>query len=180
MEEYMGIIKLFAGNFAPQGWFFCNGQVLPISQYTALFSLLGTTYGGDGNTTFGLPDLRSRVPVGTGSGSPFPEIQLGQMAGETSHTLIQTEIPAHTHMQMGSTAQADQTTPSNASVIAAPGTLSGRSFTPTLGFVNSTPNTQLSPAAIAPTGGSQPHNNMQPYLGLNYIICWQGIYPSRP
>jgi microcystin-dependent protein len=183
MDEYLGIIKLFAGNFAPQGWMYCNGALLSISQNTALFSLLGTTYGGDGMTTFGLPDLRGRVALGYNAGSPgpgLPNYALGQLGGETNHTLIQTEMPQHIHGIAATTTNASTGTPGNTVFIATPGGLSGRTFTATLGFDTTAPNTMLSPGSITPTGGSQPHNNMQPYLALGYIICVSGLYPSRP
>lgn len=181
MEEYIGIIKLFAGNFAPRGWAYCNGQLMSIAQNTALFSILGTTYGGDGRTTFALPDLRSRVPVGggMGAGPGLPDVQLGQAGGEANHTLLVTEMPAHTHGEAVSSANASQTAATAGASIATPGTLSGRTFTATNGFNTSAPDTVLNAASITPTGGNQPHNNMQPYLGLGYIICLQGVFPSR-
>lgn len=198
MDEFIGIIKLFAGNFAPQGWAFCNGQLLSISQNTALFSILGTTYGGDGRTTFGLPDLRNRVAVGGGQGnSPgLQPINLGQAAGEAAHTLTIPEMPNHTHIAAFtgnatlsvSSGNSSQTNASAGATISTPGTLSGRAFTATYGFNTSTPDTALNNASIntstlnvnnAATGGSQPHNNMQPYLGLSYIICTQGLFPTR-
>ena len=197
MDEFIGIIKLFAGNFAPTGWAFCSGQLLPISQNQALFAILGTTYGGDGRTTFALPDLRGRVPVGSnGTGPGLPPVIPGQMSGEVNHTLIISEMPIHSHAAVvGGTAtlsvnsgQATQPNPSAGASIAAPGTLSGRTFTPSLGFNTTTPDTALNNASIATNsltvtnannGGSLPHNNMQPYVGLNYIICLQGLFPSR-
>lgn len=198
MDEFIGIIKLFAGNFAPQGWAFCNGQLLSISQNQALFSILGTTYGGDGRTTFGLPDLRSRVALGGGQGAGpgLPSIALGQQAGEATHTLTTNEMPGHTHVAAVSgsaslSVNAGSASQSNATAgasIATPGTLSGRTFTPTLGFNTATPDTALNPASIntsslavtnALAGGTQPHNNMQPYLGLSYIICTNGLFPTR-
>lgn len=180
----MGIIKLFAGNFAPQNYMYCNGQLLSISSNTALFSLLGTTYGGDGVTTFGLPDLRSRIPVGGGMG-PSPSLQndnitLGQVGGEINHTLITTEMPQHSHNLLVNNGNATDSVGANNSSIASPGTIIGRDFTASLGFNNQAPNTSINVASINSTGGNQPHNNMQPYLGLSYIICVQGLYPSRP
>ncbi len=181
MDEYMGIIKMFAGNFAPRGWMFCAGQLLSISNYTALFSILGTTYGGDGRTNFALPDLRTRVPVGGGMGpSPgLPYVELGEKSGEVTHTLIATEIPAHNHSVSVSSTQSSVSTPTNGNTIATPGAMNGRTFTPTLGFAAASPDTVLNPATIGVTGGSQPHNNMQPYLGVCYIICIEGIFPPR-
>jgi microcystin-dependent protein len=183
MDELMGTIKLFAGNFAPKGYLYCAGQLLPISQYQALFSLLGTTYGGDGRTTFALPDLRSRVPVGGGMGAS-PSLNnttdLGAVGGEINHTLIATEIPQHTHGLAINNTNATQSVPTNGAVIATPGSMAGRDFSGTLGFNTSPVNTTLSPTSITPTGGNQPHNNLQPYLGMSYIICWNGVYPPRP
>ncbi len=178
----MGIIKIFAGNFAPNGWFFCAGQLLPINQYTALFSLLGTTYGGDGQTTFALPDLRSRVPVGggMGAGKDGSNIQSGQIGGSSSVTLVAGQLPPHSHTLAVSADNAGQSVATAGVSIATPGALSGRAFTGTLGYNTSTPNVVLSPASIAGGGQNLPHDNMQPYLGISYIICWQGLYPSRP
>ena len=179
MEGYIAEIRMFAGNFAPRGWAFCQGQILSIAQNTALFSLLGTTYGGNGQTTFALPDLRSRVPVGAGVVSGLPTTNLGQMSGAPTHTLIITEMPAHNHATQ---------TQVNAS------SAEGTAFTPTGGIWATSPNgdtiysTSAANATMAANGvqvtvgiagGSQPHNNMQPYLGMNYIICMEGIYPSR-
>jgi microcystin-dependent protein len=181
MEGYIAEIRLFAGNFAPRGWAFCQGQILSIAQNTALFSLLGTTYGGNGQTTFALPDLRGRVAVGPGQGPGLPSINLGEVAGEPTHTLIITEVPAHNHpvqntisaYDEGFGGGGDSSVPTNkvwSSV------QSGAPY-------NSTSNTTMSPGAVQTTvgiaGGSQPHNNMQPYMGMNYIICMEGIYPSR-
>ena len=152
-------------NFAPRGWAFCNGQILSISQNTALFSLLGTTYGGNGQTTFALPDLRGRAPLHIGNG--FTQ---GQAGGEAAHTLITSEMPAHTHSPFASNNAGSDPVPAN--------NLLG----------NSAPNTLFGPVqnlaamragTIGPVGGSQPHNNMQPYLVLNYIIALQGVFPSR-
>lgn len=184
MDELMGTIKLFGGNFPPIGYMYCAGQVLAISQYQVLFSILGTTYGGDGRTTFALPDLRSRVPVGGGMGAS-PSLNnnttaLGAVGGEINHTLISTEIPQHTHGLAVNNTNATQSAPTNGAVIATPGAMAGRDFSGTLGFNTSPVNTTLSPTSITPTGGNQPHNNMQPYVGLSYIICVEGIYPSRP
>jgi microcystin-dependent protein len=181
MEGYIAEIRLFAGNFAPRGWAFCNGQILSIAQNTALFALLGTTYGGNGQTTFALPDLRGRVAVGPGQGPGLPSINLGQMSGEPSHTLIITEMPAHNHATQVSVRAFDEgfggsgntNVPSNAYWSSVQ---SGAPY-------STTTNTTMNPAAVQTTigvaGGSQPHNNMQPYLGVNYIICMEGIFPSR-
>ena len=181
MEGYIAEIRLFAGNFAPRGWAFCNGQILSIAQNTALFALLGTTYGGNGQTTFALPDLRGRVAVGPGQGPGLPAVNLGQMSGEPNHTLIITEMPAHNHVAQVTVRAYDEgfggggssSVPTNNvwSSVA-----SGSPY-------NNTSNTAMNPGAVQTVigiaGGSQPHNNMQPYLGVNYIICMEGIYPSR-
>lgn len=182
MEEYIGIIKLFSGNFAPKGYMYCSGQVLQISQYTALYSLLGTTYGGDGVSTFNLPDLRSRVPVGGGMGSGSTtgiNVASGEVGGEVNHTLLLNEMPAHGHNFAVSNQNAAQSAATNGVSIATPGASVNRGFTGSLGFVNDVPNTPLNNLSISQTGGSAPHNNMQPYLGLSYIICTEGVYPSR-
>jgi microcystin-dependent protein len=175
MEGYIAEIRLFAGNFAPRGWAFCQGQILSIAQNTALFSLLGTTYGGNGQTTFALPDLRGRVPVGTGQGPGLPSINLGEMAGEPTHTLIITEMPAHNHQAQaqGNTNAGGTTSPTGATWA----TSTARDNI----YVSAAPNTPMAAntVTVGIAGGSQPHNNMQPYLGLNYIICLQGIFPSR-
>jgi microcystin-dependent protein len=163
---FIGQITLFAGNFAPRGWAFCDGQLLAISQNTALFSILGTTYGGDGRTTFALPDLRGRAPVHAGSsGGPglTPRL-LGEQGGEEAHTLIQSEMPAHAHGGRASTG--DQTTNRPSGAYPARG-----------GVYASSQDTTTGPGE--PSGGGQPHGNMQPYLGLNYIIAMEGIFPSR-
>jgi microcystin-dependent protein len=180
MEGNIAEIRMFAGNFAPRNWAFCNGQIMAISQNTALFSLLGTTYGGNGQTTFALPDFRGRVAVGTGQGPGLSNRSLGEVAGTETVTLLTTEIPAHSHT-------------ATINVNSGPGTLSNPSGNYLAGgqdatanpiptyAASSTPSTALNPASVTGgnTGGSQPHNNMPPYLGMNYIICLFGIFPSR-
>lgn len=164
-EPFLGSIILFGGNFAPRGWAFCNGQLLPIAQNTALFSLLGTTYGGNGQTTFALPDLRSRVPVHFGQGPGLSSYSLGQSAGAETITLTQAEMPAHAHTQPAS--NANQTTNRPNGAVPAKGGV----------YAGATDGSQLDPTT--PVGGSQPHSNLQPYLAMNYIIALEGIYPSR-
>jgi microcystin-dependent protein len=174
-EPFLAEIIMFAGNFAPRGWAFCQGQILSIAQNTALFSLLGTTYGGNGQTTFALPDLRGRVPVGTGQGPGLPSIDLGEVSGEPTHTLIITEMPAHTHA-----AQAAGF--SGAGTSGSPGGNTWASSTNRDAiYANSAPDGPMAPntVTVGIAGGSQPHNNMQPFLGMNYIIAIEGIYPSR-
>lgn len=178
MESFLAAIILFAGNFAPRGWAFCGGQILAIAQNTALFSLLGTTYGGNGQTTFALPDLRGRVPVGAGQGPGLSNINLGEMAGAPTHTLIITEMPAHNHtvtLQAVSTA-GNTHTPGPTTSMAQ---LVDSRSNPLNVYSTAAANTSSAGGSASIAGGSQPHNNMQPYLGMNYIITMEGIYPSR-
>ena len=168
MEGYLAEIRMFAGNFAPRGWAFCQGQLLSIAQNTALFSLLGTTYGGNGQTTFALPDLRGRVPVGTGQGPGLPTMTLGEVGGEPTHTLIQQEMPAHGHQVAATSDDATKKNP----IGSVPAATGGSAYA-------NAGNGNMLANMISPAGGSQPHNNMQPYLGMNYIICMFGIFPSR-
>lgn len=172
-------IRMFAGNFAPRGWAFCQGQILSIAQNTALFSLLGTTYGGNGTTTFALPDLRGRVPVGTGQGPGLPAINLGEMSGSPTHTLISTEMPAHTHA-----AQVTIKTNNGAGSSSSPGNSfpaasANRDSIYSSTTDNSTLNAGATQVTVGNTGGSQPFSIMQPYLGMNFIIALEGVYPSR-
>lgn len=162
-EPFLAEIKIVGFNFAPRGWALCDGQILPITQNESLYSLLGTTYGGDGRTTFALPDLRGRAPMHVGNGH-----RQGQKSGEESHTLSVTEIPAHKHTAGASPADADAADPNGA----------------TLGSANdlyrdATNLTPLHTATLANSGGGQAHNNMQPYLTLNFIIALQGTLPPR-
>jgi len=163
-EPFLGEIKIISWNFPPKGWTFCNGQLLPINQNQALFSILGTTYGGDGRVNFGLPNLQGRSPVHVGDG-----IALGELGGETTHTLNISEIPAHNHVPVGS---------SNAATIR---TATGHLWASdsTNNPYNATTDTAMNPATVGATGGSQPHENMSPYLVLNFIIALQGIFPSQ-
>ncbi|MCW3107835.1 MAG: Microcystin dependent protein [Segetibacter sp.] len=174
-EPFIGQITMFAGNFAPRGWALCNGQLLSISQNTALFSILGTTYGGNGQTTFALPDLRSRVPIHPGQGPGLSPYSLGQQGGSETVTLNTNQMPAHYHTLNASSADSTETSPTN-HVLA-------ETYDPnTLNSLNSyatAANTNLSPASIGMAGGSQPHENTQPYTCVNYIIALEGIFPSR-
>jgi microcystin-dependent protein len=171
-EAFIGSIVMFAGNFAPRGWAFCQGQLLPIAQNTALFSILGTTYGGNGQTTFALPDLRGRAPIGTGQGPGLTNITLGEAAGSESVTLNVTQMPAHTHAVACDATSAGAADPANA-FPGNPGALSGAQL------YGPTASATMAPAMIAPSGGSQPISVQQPFLGINYIICLEGIFPSR-
>jgi microcystin-dependent protein len=160
---YLSEIKIFSFNFAPRGWALCNGQLMPINQNQALFSLLGTTYGGNGQTTFALPNLQGRVPSHIGS-----DILLGQTGGETSHTLITNEMPAHTHPVSASGNTANATYPTD-NVWANAGTAAG---------FHTTSDNMMSAGTITNVGGNQPHQNMPPYIVLNFCIAMQGIFPS--
>ena len=166
-QPYIGEIRMFAGNFPPVGWMFCEGQLLPISENETLFNLIGTTYGGDGQSTFALPDLRGRVPVHVGNG-----FQLAQAAGVEDVTLTVAQLPAHTHGFMASKDPASQSRP--------PGTVLA-SNSPTSIYrtlVPPPPQVAMSASMIAPAGGSQPHTNFQPYLCVDFIISLFGIFPS--
>jgi microcystin-dependent protein len=173
-EPFIAEIVWFAGNFAPRGWAFCAGQILPIAQNTALFSLLGTTYGGNGQTTFALPDFQGRVAVGQGQGPGLPSIDLGEEAGSPTESVIITEMPAHVH----TITEGASTVDGNPNAVKSP----ANAFP---GYSDSAPlyatasNANLAPITCGPAGGSQPHNNMQPFLGMNYIIATEGVYPSR-
>jgi microcystin-dependent protein len=165
-SPFIGEIRIFAGNFAPLGWAFCAGQILSISENDTLFNLIGTNYGGDGQTTFALPDLRGRIPVHQGSGSV-----LSQSGGVETVTLTQNQLPAHTHAL---TASVNNATTANAegNVVA-----QTPSYTP---YIGGTPaNTPLAPSSVSTLGGSHPHDNMQPYICINYIIALFGIYPTQ-
>ena len=184
MDEYMGIIKMFAGTFAPRGWMFCQGQLLSIAQYQALYAIFGTTYGGDGMQTFALPNLCGRVAVGTGtaqrSGTNY---QSGNSGGDENTTLITQNIPAHVHNTRAqvSRTNASYSQPTGKSVLAAPGSMVGREFQSINGYTDEAPDTQLNTKSILEevVGAGTPFKNMQPYTALSYIICVQGVYPPR-
>jgi microcystin-dependent protein len=169
-QPYVGEIRIFAGNFAPAGWMFCDGALLAISEYETLFTLIGTTYGGDGESTFGLPDLRGRVPIhqGTGGGTTYT---LAENGGVESVTLTTQQIPSHTHAVAACTTGQTQS-PVNAYMANASSTQTGvRTYS------SQAATTTLNPATVSPVGGSQPHDNRQPYLGVNFIISLFGIFP---
>ena len=174
MEPFLGQLMLVGFNFAPKGWAFCNGQLMSIAQNTALFSLLGTTYGGDGVTTFALPDLRGRAANHFGQGPGLSNYVQGEASGTETVTLLTTEIPAHNHPVLANSATGNTTSPEGA-ILASYGT----SLPPEGPYTNANANTTLAVNAVGPTGGSQPHNNLSPFLTLNYIIALEGIYPSR-
>jgi microcystin-dependent protein len=176
MEPFLGEIRMTGFNFAPVGWALCNGQILSIAQNTALFSLLGTTYGGDGRATFALPDLRGRVPLHQGQGPGLQPFVLGEVGGEPTHTLITPEMPAHNHL-----AQAMAYNGAGNSNVAAGHAWAKDAGTQSATYTTNAPNISMAPNTVnvAITGSSQPHNNMQPYLTVNFIIALQGIFPSR-
>jgi len=165
-SPFIGEIRMFAGNFAPNGWAFCNGALIPIDQNDALFNLIGTTYGGDGQTTFALPDLQSRVPVHVG-----PGFALGQSGGEESVTLTTQQIPQHSHVPTCNDSNQGSSNPGNNVWAASP------SYTEYATATDGT--TILAGAAISPSGGSQPHDNMVPFLVVNFILSLFGIFPSQ-
>lgn len=177
-DPFLSEIRLFSFNFPPKGWAFCNGQSLPINQNQALFSLLGTTYGGNGQTTFNLPNLRGRTPIHFGNGHI-----LGEAAGSTAVTLNIQQLPSHTHFQNARTdvvpAEEANQTPQNNFLASAQLALQGGFTSPVSLYTQPANLTALNAACISNTGGSQPHNNMMPYLTINFCIALQGIFPSR-
>ena len=164
-QPYVGEIRMFAGNFAPAGWMFCEGQLLPISENATLFQLIGTTYGGDGQSTFALPDLRGRVPIHQGNG-----FTLAENGGVEVVTLTVSQIPAHSHAYLATTSNANDTNAQN-NVAAQP--------TSGFAYLNAAPPAAMSNTSVSPVGGSQPHNNFQPYLCVDFIISLFGIFPSQ-
>lgn len=170
MDPFVAEIRIFPFNFAPKGWAFCDGQILPLSQNTALFSLLGTTYGGDGKSNFALPNMQGNAPMHPGQGPGLSLHDLGETGGSETVSLLESEIPSHSHSWKVSAATAIQNTPSGQkyasgdgiNAYAAPGALAA-----------------MAAQSLAPAGGDQPHNNMQPYLTLNFCIALQGVYPPR-
>lgn len=177
MEPFLGEIKMWGGNFAPRGFAFCNGQLLSIAQNTALFSLLGTTYGGNGQTTFGLPNLQCRIPMHWGSGGGLTPRTLGEVSGTESVNLTTLQIPAHIHPLLASNAQAgnNKLTPQGNFIAVPTDPNSGT----TLNAFSATANEVMNPTAVGTAGGSQPHDNMPPYLCVSFIIALEGIFPSR-
>jgi microcystin-dependent protein len=170
-DPFIGEIKIFAGNFAPRGWAMCDGQLMAISQNTALFSLLGTTYGGDGRTTFGLPDLRGRIPVHAGRGPGLSDRMIGQRGGSENETLTTAQLPAHTHTARALDKPGDRSTPGAAHWAA---TISGSP-----NYSKAAPDVNMHPGILTDTGGGQAHSNLMPFLCVNFIIALFGVYPSR-
>jgi microcystin-dependent protein len=175
----LGSLMAFGGNFAPRGYAACTGQILPISQYTALFSLLGTTYGGNGTSNFALPDLRGRTPIHMGQGPGLSPYVLGETLGVEAVTVLSTQLPLHSHALVASASSAISNAPSGNFVAEAHGAGRGGGFTVNL-YAAGAPSTSLSPNQMQPAfGPGVPHNNIQPYLVITWCIALQGIYPSR-
>jgi microcystin-dependent protein len=171
MDPFVAEIRIFPFNFAPKGWAFCDGQILPISQNTALFSLLGTTYGGDGKSNFALPDMQGNAPMHPGQGPGLSLHDLGETGGSDTVSLLQSEMPAHAHALRADVVDAaDTNVPSTAAAYAQ--STGGTLYQPAQ-------NSTLADEALAPSGGDQPHNNLQPYLTLNFNIALQGVFPPR-
>ncbi len=169
-DPYVGEIRIFSGNFAPQGWAFCDGSLLAIADNDVLFTLIGTTYGGDGQNTFALPDLRGRIPVHMGTGPGLSNYTIGQSAGTEAVTLLTSQLPTHNHTLTGSSANAVTTDPTNNFLAAQPGLLE---------YSSDPPGGTLKASSVSNSGGSQPHENRMPILAVNYIISLFGIFPSQ-
>jgi len=172
VDPFVAEIRIFAFNFAPKGWAFCDGQILPLSQNTALFSLLGTTYGGDGKSNFALPNLQGAAPMHPGQGPGLSLYDLGESGGSDTITLLESEIPAHSHNLVANSLIGNTHDPTNNALSRSGGGFAYQS--------NSTQNlVAMAGQAISPAGGDQPHNNLQPYLTLNFCIALQGVFPPR-
>ncbi|HEY5223917.1 MAG TPA: tail fiber protein [Microbacteriaceae bacterium] len=169
-QPFIGEIRIFAGNFAPVGWSFCDGSVLPISEYDVLFALIGTTYGGDGQTTFALPDLRGRFAVHTGSGGGRPTTVIGQSSGSETVTVALSQLPSHTHVPQATSTPATTATAAGGSWAVWPDSPYAAAATPSVA---------MNASAVAPTGGGQPHENMPPFTTVSFIISLFGIFPSQ-
>lgn len=173
MDPFLAEIRIFPFNFAPKGWAFCDGQILPLSQNTALFSLLGTTYGGDGKSNFALPNMQGNAPMHPGQGPGLSLHDLGETGGSDTVSLLESEIPAHSHTVMAFTGVGNRLTPVANSISRESGATTYVPSPPTPALVN------MAGQAITPAGGDQPHNNLMPYLTLNFCIALQGVYPPR-
>jgi microcystin-dependent protein len=178
-QPFVGQVIMFGGNFAPAGWMTCSGQLVPISEYETLFNLIGTTYGGDGQTTFGIPDLQGRVPIHNGQGSGLGSYVIGQKAGSETVTVTTPQLPSHNHLIGIPSAPANQSVPSSSTILAtessnAPGTGNAYTYAAAGG-----PQTAMVASSIGSGGGSQPHNNIQPVMAVTYCISLFGIFPSQ-
>ena len=172
-DPFVAEIRIFPFNFAPKGWAFCDGQLLPLSQNTALFSLLGTTYGGNGKSNFALPDMQGNAPMHPGQGPGLSLHDLGETGGSQTVTLLESEIPSHPHTMQGSSDPADNNAPAGRMLAASVGRGNN------LYITTNSPLVMLNPSALTPAGGDQPHNNMQPFLTLSFCIALQGVFPPR-
>jgi microcystin-dependent protein len=177
-EPFLGEIRMVSWNFAANGWALCNGQMMPISQYQALFALLGTTYGGNGTTTFALPNLQGRVPIHQGAGLGLSPYTIGESSGSENITLLANQMPTHNHLMGVSNLPGTVADPTNA-ILAQGNSGAGRSPVPVSNYVSTAATGTLAPTAIASSGGNQPHSNIQPFLCINFIIALNGIFPSR-
>jgi microcystin-dependent protein len=177
-DPFVAEIRIFPFNFAPRGWAFCDGQLLPISQNTALFSLLGTTYGGNGQSNFALPNMQGNAPMHPGQGPGLSLHDLGETGGSQFITLLETEMPSHTHALQGNTANATSGSPNGNSYSKGNWSFAGDGGAVAT-YTVTAPNVQLNPLAVTISGGSLPHNNMMPFLTLNFCIALQGVFPPR-
>jgi microcystin-dependent protein len=173
MDPFVAEIRIYPFNFAPKGWAFCDGQILPLSQNTALFSLLGTTYGGDGKSNFALPDMQGNAPMHPGQGPGLSLHDLGETGGSQTVSLLESEIPSHSHALFANAVVGDTNGPSPGVSLARSGNATAYQSTTNQNLVN------FSDQAVTPAGGDQPHNNMMPYLTLNFCIALQGVFPPR-
>lgn len=173
MDPFVAEIRIFPFNFAPKGWAFCDGQILPLSQNTALFSLLGTTYGGDGKSNFALPNMQGNAPMHPGQGPGLSLHDLGETGGSDTVSLLESEIPSHSHQMTAQANPGSVKLPGPSVALARSGGAAANTYGPASALVN------MADQTIAPAGGDQPHNNMQPYLTLNFCIALQGVYPPR-
>ncbi len=171
MDSFVAEIRIFTGDFPPMGWALCDGQILPISQNTALFSLIGTMYGGNGTQNFALPNLQARIPMQAGLGPGLSQRSLGEAGGEATHALLASEMPSHNHTLQAVETVATASTPSQA--------MFAKTVSPQPPYHDPTDLKTMGGSTVGVSGGSQPHNNLQPYLVVNYIISLQGIYPAR-
>lgn len=177
MDPYVGEVRIFTGTYAPLGWADCNGQIMPVQQYSILFSVIGAIYGGDGRTTFAVPNLNGRVPMHQGTGPGLTQRQLGEQGGDVSVTLLESQMPAHSHTPQALNNQGTLTDPTGAVWTKTP--KNTRPVSDSNGFAP-TPDVAMSPMALGMAGASEPHNNMQPYLPVRFIIALEGVYPPKP
>lgn len=173
-DPFLGEIRMFGGNYAPRGWAFCNGQIMSISQNSPLFAILGVTYGGNGQSTFALPNMQGRTPMHWGTGAGLSPHSLGEMSGTETVTLLSTQMPAHNHQILAANEEGNNFTPGGNTLAGTTGS-GGNANT----YFNGSPNTNLNLASMGVAGGNQPHSNMSPYLCVSFIIALQGIFPPR-